>query len=208
MYLAGRLADERLLRGCLAGDEEAWRSLLSRFSRLVSAIVRRILAKRGLPHGLREVEEETAEFFGDLCLHVEVTLGGFRRDGAFRAYLAVLAANHARRTAERLAKDLRRPDAPAEGPLAAEVSWAAEDAEEVRATLAECTAGERLLFELLFTDGVAPDQAASLLGITRDALYIRKHRLLRKVRALFDERSAGRGRSPSDGGPGGPRGRG
>src|SRR5262245_48095851 len=208
MYMAGRRADELLLRGCLSGDGEAWRGLLARYSRFVSAIVRRILANRGLPHGTLEVEEETAEFFGDLCLHVEVTLGGYRRDGAFRAYLAVLAANHARRKADRLAKDRRRPDPPAAEPLAPGTTWATEDAEEVRATLAECTAGQRLLFELLYTDGVPPDQAASLLGITRDALYVRKHRLLRKVRALFDERSAGRGRSPSDGGPGGPRGRG
>ncbi|MCI0586166.1 MAG: sigma-70 family RNA polymerase sigma factor [Planctomycetes bacterium] len=208
MHLAGRQADERLIRGCLTGDEESWRGLLARYTRFVGAIVRRILANRGLPHGTGEVEEETAEFFGDLCLHVEVTLGGYRRDGAFRAYLAVLAANHARRKAVRLAKDLRRPDLPAEGPPVAGTVWAAEDAGEVRATLAECNSGERLLFELLFTDGAPPDQVASLLGITRDALYVRKHRLLRKVRALFDERSAGRGRSPSDGGPGGPRGRG
>jgi RNA polymerase sigma factor (sigma-70 family) len=208
MQLAGRQADERLLRGCLSGDEESWRGILARYSRFVGAIVRRILANRGLPHGSSEVEEETAEFFGDLCLHVEVTLGGYRRDGAFRAYLAVLAANHARRKAERLARERRRPEPPPEDPPAAGATWAAEDAEEVRATLAECNPGERLLFELLFTDGTPPEQAASLLGITRDALYIRKHRLLRKVRALFDERSAGRGRSPSDGGPGGPRGRG
>jgi RNA polymerase sigma factor (sigma-70 family) len=197
--------EERLRRRCVEGDPDAWEALCSRYYLLVASIVRNILAKRGLPSRQNDVEEGVAEFFGDLCATRRVTLGAFRGDGAFRAFLAVLAANHSRRHAE--AERRRRGRfGPAIDGGAADEPFAVEDedvrrddSEEVDLLLSSLTEAEQSLFRVLFVEEMDPEDAAARLGITRSALYIRKCRLLKRVRALLDERSEEPATSPGHG---------
>lgn len=193
------LEERRLLGRCIEGEAAAWRDLLARYLPFVCAVARRILAHRGLPHGQAEVEEAAADFFGDLCLRRGDALEKFRGEGCFRAYLAVLAANHARRRAERLVRERGRAVEFQEAVARREAgSEPAEFApEEITRAVARCPPGDRLLFQLLFVDELAVERAAHFLGVSREVVYLRKHRFLARMRSLLGERSQGRWASPS-----------
>lgn len=191
------------LLGCLRGEEGAWRELLATYYPLVSAIFRRVLARKKLPHEGRTVDEETAAFFGDLCLRRDQTLGRFRGEGSLRAYLAVLAVNYIRRRARELRREEQHLQEYSQSMRvqreASELGESSPDADrkEVSWAVARCSAKERLLFQLLYVDGAAAEAASSALGISRETLYLRKHRFHQKVSSFLKERSAGRAASPS-----------
>jgi len=189
-----------LVASCITGDESAWRELVARHFRFVGTITRRILARRGMPHDDGRVEEATADFFGDLCLRRDRALGGFRRESSFRAYLAVLAANHARRIAESETREQARVLAYARAAAPADevVDARLIDRDELTRALERCNPQERLLFQLLYVDGVSSREAALVLGTSADGLYLRKHRFHAKIRTYFDERFRGRVRSPGE----------
>ncbi len=184
---------------CARGDETAWRDLVSGFHSLVAGIFRRILQRRGLPHGDRELEEAAADFFGDLCRRRERTLGRFR-GGSLRAFLAVSAANYARTRATRALQWRERnaayreaavqessPDGP-RGP---------QDAgDRIRSVLGRCSDQERLLFRILYVEGASTDAACAFLGVSPQVLYLRKHRFHQRVRSLLQERSPSGAESP------------
>jgi DNA-directed RNA polymerase specialized sigma24 family protein len=79
--------EEGLLDRCVRGDEAAWRDIVLDHYSMVAGVCRRILARRGVPHGPLEVDEAVADFFGDLCLRREQTLGSFR-GRSLQAFLA------------------------------------------------------------------------------------------------------------------------
>jgi RNA polymerase sigma factor (sigma-70 family) len=184
---------EALRLACLAGDADAWAAFQARFHEHVHHVIHGILSQRGLPSRRADVDEVVDDFFGDLCATRGESLGSFRGDGPFRAFLAVMAANHARRAAE--AERRRRLrfgvplDAVAHDPRLAVPGSATDDGDEVTLILALLPEGDRKLFRILYLEEMDPDAAAERLGVTRTALYIRKHRFLKRVRALLDERS-------------------
>ena len=183
-----------ILRGCLQGDDGAWRLLLAEHVDLVTAIMRRLLARRALPHDQSALEEETASFFADLCANREQAIGAYRGDGPFSAYLAVMAANYVRRRAVSVERE-RRGLADYATRLEKEHAAPADEAierTELPGCLAACTPQEKLLYTLFYVDGASAEEVAALLGISRAAVYLRKHRFHEKVRALQNERSAER----------------
>jgi len=196
--------DDALRRRCIAGEPAAWEALVARHLSLVVRIARNILSRRGLPARADDVEEAAAEFFGDLCATRRESLGAYRGKGTLRGYLAVLAANHVRRRAEMERRRRSRFGLPLEAVaederLATPADLGAAESEELDRVLAGLTDAERHLFRILFVDEMESEAAAERLGITVPALYIRKHRLLKRIRAIADERSATSASSPGRG---------
>lgn len=179
------------LRRCIDGEEAAWRDLLERYHGFVSAVVRRIFERRALPHGRGEVEEIARDLFADLCLRRQELLGGFRGTGPFRAWLAVLAANYARRRADALCRERLNLERHRERLVAEEETRSKQDpagdapVDSVARAVGRCTAQERLLFQVLYVDALQAEEAATLLGITREALYLRKHRFHLRIREIL-----------------------
>lgn len=186
--------DEMTLRHrCVEADPDAWAEFCARFALHVSGVIRNILAQRGLPSRRCDVDDAVAEFFGDLCAARHETLGAYRAQGTFRAYLAVLAANHARRRAECERRFRDRFGVPVET-IVDDETYAErgtsdfEDAEEIACVIARLAESDRSLYRVLYVEEMAPEAAAERLGVSVSALYIRKCRFLKRVRAAFDER--------------------
>jgi RNA polymerase sigma factor (sigma-70 family) len=188
---------------CVDADPQAWRGLVERFYPFVGVVAGRILQARGLPCGAGEVEEIAADFFGDLFLRRERTLGAFRTSGPFRAYLAILVANYTRKRAAASSRRIRidgdAGSIDAEGPQAEPLALSPVlDLEEVERAIARLSPADCMLYQLLYVDGVDAGEAARFLGISRDALYIRKHRFLTRIRSVLGERSEDQTGSPRD----------
>jgi RNA polymerase sigma factor (sigma-70 family) len=190
--MAGRVAldEAERIRRCVEGEPSAWRDLLAAHDSFVGSVIRRILARSGAPSGAADVDDAKSDFFGDLWLRRRETLGSFRGEGPFRAYLAVLSANHVRRRMGIEFREQRRvtryADSRRESLKAAPDSTHSKRGEdaEVAVGLDACLPQERLLAQLLYTDEMDADAAARVLGISRETLYVRKHRLLGKLRAI------------------------
>ena len=79
--LSAELSDARLVALCRGGDEEAWSTLVERFSRYVYAIC---------TQGFRLSEHDAEDIFQDVFTRVYTHLEGLRKDDAFRPWLAQL----------------------------------------------------------------------------------------------------------------------
>ena len=82
-------------------------------------------------------------------------------------------------------------------PSSTDESPSALGPEEVAWALTRCSVQERLLFQVLYVDGAPTEEAGALLGVTREALYLRKHRFHQKIETLIEERFRGQPASPS-----------
>ncbi len=193
--------DPGVIRGCLHGDDGAWRTLVAEHVGLVTGIFRRLLARRGVSMDKTFIEEQVATFFADLCLNREKALGEYRGDGPFDAYLAVMAANFIRGTIDAVEQESQNLEV-----YAAQISLDRSSGDrpplephQIDGVLGACTAEERLLYRLVYVDGATTEEVAALLGISRAAVYLRKHRFHAKVKSLLGGRSMGPESSPQEG---------
>jgi RNA polymerase sigma factor (sigma-70 family) len=105
--------DAQLVARCRAGDDDAWRELVERFSRYVYAIVLQAFRFR---------EQDAEDVFQDVFIRVYERLGQLRADEALRPWLAQLTRRvclDRMRSAGRVeVSDAEVPDAAAEGTMA------------------------------------------------------------------------------------------
>lgn len=166
-------ADGELIGRCRAGDEAAWRELVSRHARRVFGVVYRFTGR------VDEAEDLTQEVF----LKVFQALDRYHLDGgAFGSWLLTVARNHAidhyrRRREERLRADVETleslPSA-SDGPLRA-----AEKAERVRlvhAGLRALPPDLRAPIVLCDLQGLPYEEAAGLLGVPLGTVKSRLNR--------------------------------
>jgi RNA polymerase sigma-70 factor (ECF subfamily) len=156
--------DADLLPPCRAGDETAWRELVTRHTRRVFGLAYRFTGR------VDEAEDLTQEVF----VKVYQTLGRYREaDGPFGAWLTTVARNHAidhyrRRKEERLRRThdpavLESMPAPAEHPVAG-----LEREERVRLVhsgLRALPPDLRLPLVLCDLQGLPYEEIASALGV-------------------------------------------
>ncbi|MFN2470935.1 MAG: RNA polymerase sigma factor [Gaiellaceae bacterium] len=98
-------SDARLVARCRAGDEEAWRTLVERFSRYVYGIA---------VQGFRLAEHEADDVFQEVFARAYEHLGGLRDDAAVRAWLAQLTRRLCIDTLRAGAREQSRDDLGAE----------------------------------------------------------------------------------------------
>jgi RNA polymerase sigma-70 factor (ECF subfamily) len=161
-------------------DEDAWRRFVGLYGPLLQTWLRR--------HGLQPADRD------DLSQHVLTVvvrkLPDFRhngRPGAFRAWLRTITA--------RALRDFWAAQAPAAALLdqlddpASDLSrqWDRDHDRHVLGRLCDLVAADFhpttwQAFRLVALDGVAPDQAANQLGVTVNAVFIAKSRVLARLR--------------------------
>jgi RNA polymerase sigma factor (sigma-70 family) len=78
-------SDERLIRACLDGEEQAWSVLIDRYKALIYSIPRRYGAS----------PEEAADIFQSVCLEWFAELPRLRKSGALRNWLITVTAHQA-----------------------------------------------------------------------------------------------------------------
>jgi RNA polymerase sigma factor (sigma-70 family) len=183
-----------VLAACLAGEPDASERFVTAFDPVVREAIGRFLALRA--RGRADlVDDLTHEVFLALFRDEGRKLRTFAgRDGCSLAgWLRVVAV---RLTIDRLRRDarvvgldddtpsmlelrrsLRSPDPDPESTM-----QGAETAERLAVAMAELGPKDRLLAELHLVRGRALEEVAQVLGVTMNAAYVRKSRLLERLR--------------------------
>ncbi len=167
------IPDGDLIVRCRAGDEAAWRELVSRHARRVFGVVYRFTGR------VDEAEDLTQEVF----LKVFQSLGRYQFEGGtFAAWLATVARHHAidhyrRRREERLRADVETLESlpgSGDGPLRA--AEKAERARFVHAGLRALPPDLRAPIVLCDLQGLPYEEAARLLGLPLGTVKSRLNR--------------------------------
>lgn len=181
-----RWSDEKLVKACLAGNEEAWGHLVDRFKNLVYAI---ILKYRAGP-------EEAADLFQAVWLDVYNDLPKLRKTNSFKSWLLSLTAHkcfHWKKQLKR--RHLHETDLGEDGDieyLAAENPRFAEDLirqQLVRDAIRRLNERCRKLIEILFFSDSPPPykQVAETLGVAVGSIGFIRGKCLQRAQKALEE---------------------
>jgi RNA polymerase sigma-70 factor (ECF subfamily) len=182
-------SEAELLERLLASDPSAWRELNSRYSRLVTSCIQRVVARFARRISADAVEEIYATFSLKLLANDKHKLKSFEpsRGNKLGTWLGMLATHCAydylrgvRREpsavclteAETLSSEHQDP---------CEAAMLNERAELVRGLLADFSDKDRQFVALYYGDGLSPEHVAERLGISVKTVYSKKHKIQRKL---------------------------
>ena len=97
-------SDERLIRGCLKGDDRSWSALIDKYKNLIYSI----------PLKYGATPEDAADIFQSVCLELFNELPRLRKRASFRSWLITVTAHqafHWKRRTRRRAEDELTPAA-------------------------------------------------------------------------------------------------
>lgn len=163
--------DAQLVERCRAGDDDAWRTLVERFSRYVHAII---------VQGFRLHGADAEDVFQDVFAKVYENLGKLRDDDSVRPWLAQLT----RRTCIdrlRAARDEAVWDE-LESPEVDETLARLDDALTVRDALASLSADCREVLDRFFARDESYRTIGDALGIPAGTIASRISRCLTRLR--------------------------
>jgi len=173
-------ADAALVQRCRAGDDEAWRELVERFSRYVYAIA---------VQGFRLPQQDAEDVFQEVFARVFERLGSLRDDEALRPWIAQLTR---RLCIDRLRAGSRESDAdidelpelPAE-----DVLVKLEESFDVHEALAELPENCRQILDRFFARDESYRTIGDQLGLPAGTIASRISRCLDKLRDSFEGRN-------------------
>jgi len=176
--------DKRLVKECLAGNEEAWSLLIDKYKALVYSIP----VKYGLP------PQEAADVFQSTCMELLERLPELREPRALPKWLMQVAHHQCyrvKRQEQRLVSRDAEPHLPdPETPAVAE-SLVQQTQEEqlLREAMANLTPQCRRLVELLFFE--APPrpytEVAAELGLALGSIGFTRQKCIERLRRNLDE---------------------
>ena len=175
------VSDAALVARCRAGDDDAWRELVERFSRYVYAIA---------IQGFRLGQQDAEDVFQDVFARVYERLGSLRDDDAVRPWIAQLTR---RVCIDRLRSGSRESDAdidelpelPAEDELGV-----VEEAFAVHEAMAELPQNCQQILDRFFARDESYRTIGDHLGLPAGTIASRISRCLDKLRDSFEGRNA------------------
>ena len=188
--IAQASSDAALVARCRAGDDDAWRELVERFSRYVYAIA---------VQGFRLGQQDAEDVFQDVFARVYERLGSLRDDEAVRPWIAQLTR---RVCIDRLRSGARESDAdidelpelPAE-----DVLTALEDAFDVHDAMAELPKNCQQILDRFFARDESYRTIGDTLGLPAGTIASRHSRCLDKLRDAFEGEGRNTPPTPSGG---------
>jgi RNA polymerase sigma-70 factor (ECF subfamily) len=182
-------SEAELLDRLLASDPSAWRELNSRYARLVTSCIQRVVTRFARRISADAVEEIYATFSLKLLANDKHKLRSFEpsRGNKLGTWLGMLATHCAydylrgvRREpsavclteAEALSSEHQDP---------CEAAMLNERAEMVRGLLADFSDKDRQFVALYYGDGLSPEHVAERLGISVKTVYSKKHKIQRRL---------------------------
>jgi RNA polymerase sigma factor (sigma-70 family) len=188
--IAPEVSDAALVARCRAGDDDAWRELVERFSRYVYAIA---------VQGFRLGQQDAEDVFQDVFARVYERLDSLRDDEAVRPWIAQLTR---RVCIDRLRTGSRESDAdidelpelPAE-----DVLTALEEAFDVHDAMAELPENCRTILDRFFARDESYRTIGDTLGLPAGTIASRISRCLDKLRDAFEGEGRNSPSAPSGG---------
>lgn len=176
--------DVRLVKECLAGNEEAWSRLIDKYKALIFSVP----VKYGLP------QHEAAEVFQATCVELLQRLPELRKPRALPKWLALVAHHQCFRwklQQQRLVSRDAEPDLPVPGTPAIAENLLQQTQEEqmLREALSGLTPQCRRLMEMLFFENPPRSytQAAAALGLEPGSIGFTRQKCLQRLRRRLGE---------------------
>ena len=176
--------DTRLVKECLAGNEEAWSQLIDKYKALIYSIP----VKYGLP------PHEAADVFQSTCMELLTRLADLREPRALPKWLMQVAHHQCyrlKRQAQRLVSrdaetDLPEPETPA---IAESLVQQTQEEQMLRDAMRTLTPQCRRLVELLFfeTPPRPYSEVASELGLALGSIGFTRQKCIERLRRNLDE---------------------
>ncbi|MCB9536121.1 MAG: sigma-70 family RNA polymerase sigma factor [Myxococcales bacterium] len=194
--------DLELLQGCIAGERRAWDRFVERFTRYVYYLIQLTGRRYGAAFGDDAVADLHNDVFLSLIEDDRRRLRAFEgRNGcSVRSWIRVITIRKTldalRRRRPHLSLDATveeggaAPQLADEGPDPLEVLVAREDAArraQFDALVEQLKPADRLLLSLLYEQKLPVEEAAAALRISRGALYTRKTRIIKRLRAIAED---------------------
>ena len=180
------MKDFELIQGCISRDKQSWDSFVERFTRLIYDSILKTLKRYAWPADQQILDELHNDVFVYLLDNDCKILRAFRGDNGCELphYIRTITV---RKTVDYLRKQ-KRVYSIDERILTPEMVERAlerqEDIETVDMLLAELKDDDRRLCRMFFKEGRRPEDIASQLGISVDNFYVRKQRVLRKLKQI------------------------
>lgn len=175
------VVDPALIARAVAGEEEAWRELVSMYARRIYALAASRLRDRSA------AEEVVQGVFATAA--IKLRDGGYAEQGRFEAWLFRIAGNRVR---DEIRRRRRAPDVQVlDAGAVAHENGSVEQADDMqlgrlRAAMGELNEQDREVIELRHHGGMGFKQMAELLSEPVGTLLARHHRALRKLRAMLE----------------------
>ena len=176
--------DPRLVKECLAGNEDAWSLLIDKYKALIYSIP----VKYGLP------PYEAADVFQSTCMELLTRLPELREPKALPKWLMQVAhhqCHRVKRQRQRLVSRDAEPDLPEpETPAIAEtLVQQTQEEQMLREAMGTLTPQCRRLVELLFFETPARPyaQVAAELGLALGSIGFTRQKCIERLRRNLDE---------------------
>lgn len=176
---SGAWSDQRLVKECLSGSEEAWRLLIAKYKALIYSVP----VKYGLPR------QDAAEVFQSTCVELLERLPLLRKPEALPKWLTVVAHHQCYRYKLQQSRfvshdaeaHLRLPETPA---IADTLVEQTQEEQMLREALAGLTPQCRRLIELLFFESPPRPHAkvAADLGLELGSVGFTRQKCLERLR--------------------------
>jgi RNA polymerase sigma factor (sigma-70 family) len=177
-------SDTRLVKACLAGNEEAWSLLIDKYKALIFSIP----VKYGLS------QQEAADVFQATCTELLVRLPELREPRALPKWLMQVAHHESyrwKRHNQRVVSrdgDTDLPE-PATPPIAEDIVQQTQEEQMLREAMASLTPQCRRLVELLFfeTPSRPYSEVAAELGLAVGSIGFTRQKCLDRLRRQLEE---------------------
>jgi len=172
-------SDQRLVRECLRGSEEAWSALLDKYKRLIYSIP----VKYGFP------ADEASDIFQTVCLELLAELSNLRNPKALPKWIIQVTAHkclHRKRQQQRMVvSDPNHESFEKSTPARAEgILREAENEQNLRLAVADMPPRCQELIRMLFFEEPARpyQEVAQTLGIATGSIGFIRQRCLERLR--------------------------
>jgi RNA polymerase sigma factor (sigma-70 family) len=176
--------DERLVRACLDGNDEAWSALIDKYKRLIYSIP----IRHGLP------ADEASEIFQQVCVDLLAELHCLKDPKSLGGWLITVTSHKCYRHTRREGRITPLSEA-AEATLAASeradtLVFELEREKILHSAVAELSSRCRELVHMLFfeTPAIPYEQVAKNLRLARGSIGFIRMRCLKKLRGLLLEK--------------------
>ncbi|MFB3826838.1 MAG: RNA polymerase sigma factor [Bryobacteraceae bacterium] len=178
------ISDERLVRECLDGSQEAWGTLIDRYKRLIYSIAVKYHAS----------PDDAADIFQAVCLELFSEMPKLRKAGSLRSWLISVTTHKCyhwkQKQAVTAGTDGTDPEKVAETlAVPPELLEEAEREQILRETVAKLSPRCREMIRLLFyeTPALPYAEVARRLGLATGSIGFIRGRCLKRLQQLLEE---------------------